>query len=327
MGLMRRSVFSLLLLLLVASLSSWTRASEAEAEAPAAPVEWKAHASHILVDTEAEADEYFAQLAEADNKFAAFAKIAKAHSKCPSAAKGGDLGTFGRGQMVPEFDRVAFEEDVGVVHKVQTQFGWHLVLVSTRTDGTEVEDPWRPVRNFVARAMPFISPIILIFIMFWGSKHANGSSGPRAHAVHILVDSEKEADKLFREIEAAGDAKAKKAKLAELAAKHSKCPSGKKGGDLGMFGRGQMVPQFDKVVFEDEVGKLHKVETKVRSLVLLSCLLSGLEPLLTVLCCVPRCSSAGTLCCARSALATRRRATKRRCQRVDIASSPLLGDR
>ncbi|ETN08019.1 hypothetical protein PPTG_23125 [Phytophthora nicotianae INRA-310] len=61
----------------------------------------------------------------------------------------------------------------------------------------------------------------------------------------------------------------KKTKLSEVAGKHSTCPSGKKGGDLGMFGRGEMVPQFDKMVFEGEVGKLAKVQTQFGWYVLL----------------------------------------------------------
>jgi len=63
----------------------------------------------------------------------------------------------------------------------------------------------------------------------------------RAHAVHILVETKDEAEKLKEQL-------AKGAKFAELARKHSLCPSGKKGGDLGEFNRGQMVPAFDKVV-------------------------------------------------------------------------------
>lgn len=250
-----------LLMALMTMLVAFPSVRGEEAVAESKPVEWKAHASHILVDTEAEADEYLAELETATNKFATFAKLAMAHSKCPSSKKGGDLGTFGRGQMVPEFDRVVFEEDVGVVHKVQTQFGWHLVLTSTRTAGEAPEDPWRPVRNFVVRAMPFLSPVLIILIMVWGASRANGSGpkGPQAHALHILVDSEELADALFKEINESAEPKKK---LAELARANSKCPSGKKGGDLGLFSRGQMVPQFDKVVFEEEVGKLHKVKTQ-----------------------------------------------------------------
>ncbi|EEY54107.1 PpiC-type peptidyl-prolyl cis-trans isomerase, putative [Phytophthora infestans T30-4] len=86
----------------------------------AAPVAIQAHASHILVDTEAEADDLSVQLGEASNLFLKFAQLAKEHSKCPSSRKGGDLGTFDRGQMVPEFDKVAFEGEIGVVHKVKT---------------------------------------------------------------------------------------------------------------------------------------------------------------------------------------------------------------
>ncbi|RLN20736.1 hypothetical protein BBJ28_00001036 [Nothophytophthora sp. Chile5] len=77
-----------------------------------------ARASHILVPTEEECDEIAAELMVADDLEATFAKLAKARSKCPSSRKGGDLGAFGRGQMVPEFD---------------SQFGWHLVLVTERS--------------------------------------------------------------------------------------------------------------------------------------------------------------------------------------------------
>ncbi|KAE9276037.1 hypothetical protein PF008_g29192 [Phytophthora fragariae] len=241
--------------LLLCFVACSTLAQDAPSPSPAAPI--KAHASHILVDTEAEADALNAQLSEASNLFLKFAQLAKEHSKCPSSRKGGDLGTFGRGQMVPAFDKVAFEGDVGVVHKVQTQFGWHLVLISRRLDGTEEPDQYRSLKETLMKVMPFLGPVILIAIMALGARGSKG--GPRAHAVHILVKSESEADKLFKEIDAAED---KKAKLAELAPKHSTCPSGKKGGDLGMFGRGEMVPQFDKVVFEGEVGKLAKVQTQ-----------------------------------------------------------------
>ncbi|MHC5062803.1 MAG: peptidylprolyl isomerase [Planctomycetota bacterium] len=64
-----------------------------------------------------------------------FAEAAKQHSTCPSGATGGDLGQFGPGQMVPEFDKVVFNEDVGKVHgPIQTQFGFHLVEITQRTD-------------------------------------------------------------------------------------------------------------------------------------------------------------------------------------------------
>lgn len=222
----------------------------------------KAHASHILVDSEAQADDLLAELNTAKNVFASFATLARAHSKCPSSKKGGDLGTFGRGQMVPEFDQVVFNEEIGKVHKVKTQFGWHLVLISTRSDGTE-EPPsalYLLFRDFMVKASPFMGPVLLVIIMYMGSRSTAKSGAPKARASHILVKTEAEADKLHKEILAAEDP-AKK--LAELAKKKSQCPSGGKGGDLGSFGRGQMVPAFDKVVFEEEVGKVHKVQTQV----------------------------------------------------------------
>lgn len=65
---------------------------------------------------------------------AKFAELAKAHSACPSSAKGGDLGAFTHGQMVKEFDEVAFKLPVGKVSDpVKTQFGHHLILVTKKT--------------------------------------------------------------------------------------------------------------------------------------------------------------------------------------------------
>ena len=64
-----------------------------------------------------------------------FGDLARQHSRCPSSQKGGALGEFRPGQMVPEFDRVVFSADVGTVQgPVKTQFGWHLVEVTARTD-------------------------------------------------------------------------------------------------------------------------------------------------------------------------------------------------
>ena len=73
---------------------------------------------------------------------------------------------------------------------------------------------------------------------------------PKAKARHILVRDEKACEDLKQQIE-------KGASFADLASKHSLCPSGKKGGDLGEFSRGQMVREFDEVVFSKEVGKPH----------------------------------------------------------------------
>jgi len=62
-----------------------------------------------------------------------FDEAARQYSKCPSGDKGGDLGTFSPGQMVPEFDRVVFNDEIGVAHgPIQTQFGYHLIEITQR---------------------------------------------------------------------------------------------------------------------------------------------------------------------------------------------------
>ncbi|MYN14378.1 peptidylprolyl isomerase [Pusillimonas sp. TS35] len=91
----------------------------------------RASARHILVDTE----EKCLELKAAIENGADFAQVAKENSSCPSSRQGGDLGSFGRGQMVPEFDQVVFSAPVGVVQgPVKTQFGYHLVEVTERQD-------------------------------------------------------------------------------------------------------------------------------------------------------------------------------------------------
>jgi peptidyl-prolyl cis-trans isomerase C len=91
----------------------------------------KASARHILVDTREKCEDIKNQIeAGAD-----FAELAAEHSKCPSGRNGGELGEFMPGQMVKEFDDVVFGEEVGVVHgPIQTQFGYHLVEITSRTD-------------------------------------------------------------------------------------------------------------------------------------------------------------------------------------------------
>ena len=64
-----------------------------------------------------------------------FANAAAQFSACPSASKGGSLGTFGQGAMVPAFDKVVFNEEVGKVHgPVKTPFGAHLIYIESRSD-------------------------------------------------------------------------------------------------------------------------------------------------------------------------------------------------
>jgi peptidyl-prolyl cis-trans isomerase C len=91
----------------------------------------RASARHILVATEQECNDLKKQIEEGKD----FAETAKAHSKCPSGQKGGELGEFTPGQMVPEFDKVVFSAEVGKVHgPVKTNFGYHLVEITSRTE-------------------------------------------------------------------------------------------------------------------------------------------------------------------------------------------------
>ena len=90
-----------------------------------------ASARHILVADEAVCNELKTKINAGE---ITFEQAARENSTCPSGANGGALGTFGQGQMVPEFDKVVFNDEVGVVHgPVQTQFGYHLLEITERS--------------------------------------------------------------------------------------------------------------------------------------------------------------------------------------------------
>lgn len=89
-----------------------------------------ATARHILVNSEEKCLELKSAIEAGED----FAEIARKNSSCPSGRNGGDLGEFGPGMMVPEFDRVVFSAEVGTVQgPVKTQFGYHLLEVTSRS--------------------------------------------------------------------------------------------------------------------------------------------------------------------------------------------------
>jgi peptidyl-prolyl cis-trans isomerase C len=89
-----------------------------------------ASARHILVSTEKSCIDLKSQIESGEKTFE---DAAAQFSQCPSGQKGGELGSFGPGMMVPEFDQVVFNEEVGKVHgPVKTQFGFHLVEITER---------------------------------------------------------------------------------------------------------------------------------------------------------------------------------------------------
>ena len=93
------------------------------------------NADHILVDSEERALEILAKIESGEMTFG---DAAKQYSSCPSGQRGGNLGDFGRGQMVPEFDTAVFELEVGEMTKtpVKTQFGYHLIKLNSKSESS-----------------------------------------------------------------------------------------------------------------------------------------------------------------------------------------------
>ena len=90
-----------------------------------------AHASHILVKSKSEA----VSLAGNINKLKDFQKYARKKSTCPSGQRGGDLGKFGKGQMVREFEKAVWSMPLNEVSEpIKTTFGYHLIWVHERVE-------------------------------------------------------------------------------------------------------------------------------------------------------------------------------------------------
>jgi peptidyl-prolyl cis-trans isomerase C len=101
----------------------------------------EASAKHILMTGSGASDKLRllkTELETATDLNTAFSELASKVSECPSASRGGNLGTFKPGMMVKEFDQVCFEKELGVVHgPIETQFGSHLILITRRYEGDE----------------------------------------------------------------------------------------------------------------------------------------------------------------------------------------------
>ena len=95
------------------------------------------NASHILVDSEEKALELLAKINAGE---ISFEEAAMENSSCPSKANGGNLGDFGKGQMVPEFDTAVFAMEVGEISSapVKTQFGYHLIKLNAKNEPEEL---------------------------------------------------------------------------------------------------------------------------------------------------------------------------------------------
>ncbi len=92
------------------------------------------NAKHILVAEEDKCNEILKAI---ENGEVVFEEAAQQNSTCPSGQKGGDLGAFGKGQMVKEFEEAAFAAEIGqVVGPVKTQFGYHLIKVEAKNEAT-----------------------------------------------------------------------------------------------------------------------------------------------------------------------------------------------
>ena len=102
------------------------------------------NASHILVDSEEKANEILAKINAGE---ISFEDAATEYSSCPSKANGGNLGDFGRGQMVGEFDSAVFSMNEGEIsaEPVKTQFGYHLIKLNSKKAASEV--PYSEMRE------------------------------------------------------------------------------------------------------------------------------------------------------------------------------------
>ncbi len=166
-------------------------------------------------------------VAKAKAEGADFAALAREHSEGPSGPSGGHLGIFAAGQMVGEFEKALEKLEIGKVfpEPVETPFGFHVIKRL-------------PIERVGASH---------ILIQYKGSERAGED----------ITRSKEEAKTLAEKIR--GEATAAEADFAALARKYSDGPSGPRGGALGLFEKGQMVPAFDKAVFALQIGEVSGV--------------------------------------------------------------------
>ena len=108
------------------------------------------NASHILVESEEKAKAIFEEISSGKKSFEA---AAEEYSSCPSKENGGNLGDFGRGQMVPEFDTAVFAMEIGEITDVpvKTQFGYHLIKLNSKTESKET--PYEEIKEELKGAL------------------------------------------------------------------------------------------------------------------------------------------------------------------------------
>lgn len=106
-------------------------------------------AKHILTDSEEKCNEILESIISGEKEFET---AAQEFSTCPSGSRGGDLGEFGRGQMVKEFEEAAFAAEIGhVVGPVKTQFGYHLIKVEKKNEAVVSE--FDEVKEMIKRTL------------------------------------------------------------------------------------------------------------------------------------------------------------------------------
>lgn len=152
----------------------------------------------------------------------AFGEAAARHSSCPSSAQGGSLGGFVRGQMVPEFDEVAFNLEPGEVSEVfATSYGFHIILRQETIQASH------------------------ILLAYQGAERSSATR-TKEEALEIiegLQESISDGSLTFT----------------DAAAGHSDCPSASSGGDLGPFPKGVMATAFEDAAFALEPGDISGV--------------------------------------------------------------------
>lgn len=153
-----------------------------------------------------------------------FAALARKHSDGPSAARGGELGSWRQGMMVPPFDAAVLRLAVGQVSApVETVFGYHVILR-------------KPLPRLLAGAH--------ILIAYRGALRARGTI------------RRSKAQALARARHVAALARANPASFAVLARQYSDGPTASRGGDLGQWTQGRMVPAFDRAVVALKIGQV-----------------------------------------------------------------------